>query len=155
MSFLVMVAGWFLFLAPPALGGSTSYVVIHGTSMNPVYATGDLVLVRPRPAYRPGDIAAYPVDMGGRTNVVIHRVIGGLDTGELVLQGDNRDQPDPWHPRPSEVIGSPVVRVPGVGLLAARLAASPILLGAVCALIAGLSVALAPLHNPKKVAVDT
>lgn len=123
--------------------------------MNPVYATGDLLLVRPRSSYAPGDVAAFPVDMGGGRNVVIHRVIGHLETGELVLQGDNRDQPDPWHPQPAEVIGSPALRVPGVGLLAGRLAASPVLLGMVCASIAGLSVGLAPMRTRDEVAVGT
>ncbi len=149
IAFLAAVAGWHFFLAPPALGGRTTYVVIHGTSMNPVYKTGDLVLVRPEANYTAGDIAAYTVTMGGGTNVVIHRVTGELTTGELVLQGDNRDQPDPWHPRPAEVVGRPVAHIPGLGLLAARLAASPLLLGAVCGLLAGLTVALStPRSSP-------
>src|SRR5258708_6301518 len=53
---LALCASAWFFLAPPTVGGSTTYVFTDGTSMQPSFPTGDLVLVRPVPLA----IAAYP-----------------------------------------------------------------------------------------------
>ena len=41
----VLAAIWIAF-APAQLGGQVSYVLVNGTSMEPGFHTGDLVLVR-------------------------------------------------------------------------------------------------------------
>ena len=56
---LAALATAWSFLAPGALGGSTSYVVTHGSSMAPRLKAGDLVLVRRQSTYRVGEIVAY------------------------------------------------------------------------------------------------
>ena len=67
----VAAAAW-LFLAPAQLGGSTGYVVLYGTSMEPRYSAGDLVLTRPAADVGVGDVVAYHHPELGRT--VLHRV---------------------------------------------------------------------------------
>ena len=54
----VLVCLWFYF-APVALGGSTTYVVTDGISMEPRFHTGDLALVRSQSSYHVGEIVAY------------------------------------------------------------------------------------------------
>ena len=63
---------WFLF-APSALGGSTSYVVTDGVSMEPRFHAGDLALVRSGGDYRVGQIVAYHNRQLG--TVVLHRIV--------------------------------------------------------------------------------
>ena len=114
----LLVLGWFVWLRPTALGGDASYVVVQGTSMEPTYEDGDLVLIRKAVHYEEGDIIAFraggPADDPRR---VIHRIVGESDAGAFITQGDNRDRTDPWSPFPDEVIGRAVLHVPEVGSL--------------------------------------
>jgi signal peptidase I len=112
----LVALGWFLWLRPTALGGAASYVVVDGTSMEPTYDDGDLVLIRKASHYEEGDIIAFraggPADDPRR---VIHRIVGQSDDGAFVTQGDNRDRVDPVAPFPDEVIGRAVLHIPRVG----------------------------------------
>src|SRR3712207_4166967 len=83
---LVIVA-WVAF-APRELGGSVSYVITHGVSMEPRVHQGDLVLVRRAPAYRAGDVIAY--DSALLKRPVMHRIVSGGPRG-YVTKGDNND----------------------------------------------------------------
>lgn len=116
---VALLAGWGLFLRPTALGGSTTYIVVSGRSMEPQLHTGDLAVVRRRSHYRVGDVIVYQVD-GGK---VIHRIIGGTAQDGFITQGINRDSPDIWRPQPSQIYGTMWTHVGGVGQWAARLAA--------------------------------
>ena len=139
--FVTAAVGWFVYLRPPLLGGSTAYVFVRGTSMEPRYHTGDLVLVRRQARYEIGDIAAFAVaGNNGKQAVVIHRVIAVEPDGTHILQGDNRDSADPWHPTTDEIVGSPIALLPGAGRWLAELAARPLLLGLLCGGLAGLIV---------------
>jgi signal peptidase len=112
---------WLVFLRPPFLGGSTSYVLVGGISMEPGLHTGDLVLVRRQADYAVGDVVAYRVPDGeqGEGAMVIHRVVGGDGVGGFRTRGDNSDSglDDPWQPRASDVVGRLWLRVPLVGPL--------------------------------------
>ena len=114
---LSIAVGWFVFLRPEGLGGSTGFVIVSGESMEPMMETGDLAVVREKDHYRVGDVVAYKIpdgDVGGGM-MVIHRVIGGnLDEG-LLLQGDNRDSKDLWRPKADDVVGSLQWHLPNVG----------------------------------------
>jgi signal peptidase I len=102
---------WFFF-APAALGGSTTYVVTHGVSMEPRFHSGDLAIVRSRDSYRVGEVVAYRSDM--LHTIVLHRIIGR--TGDrYVFKGDNNNFVDFEHPRSSQLIGSLWIHVPAVG----------------------------------------
>ena len=45
--FAALAAAWAV-LAPPQLGGSTRYVILDGSSMEPSLRAGDLAVVRPQ-----------------------------------------------------------------------------------------------------------
>lgn len=108
----VLVGAWFL-VAPRALGGRLSYVVVaRGTSMEPAFHTGDLVLVRPADTYSPGQVVAYHSrDLG---STVLHRIVQ-REGDRYVLKGDNNGFLDPEHPADDDVLGALWVRVPVAG----------------------------------------
>jgi signal peptidase I len=109
----VAFAAWFL-LAPPPLGGSTSYVMTAGTSMEPGFHTGDLVLVRKADAYQVGDVAAY--ESTRLKTVVLHRIVAAED-GHYVFKGDSNAWLDPERPGNGELAGKVWLHVPGAGEL--------------------------------------
>ncbi len=110
---------WWLVLRPVGLGGPASYVVIRGDSMQPVYDTGDLVMMRAADSYAVGDIVGYRVPDGelGAGLLVIHRIVGGDPASGFVIQGDNNPAPDPWLPTADSVEGAALLAIPGVGRL--------------------------------------
>jgi signal peptidase len=121
---------------PSTLGGATSATIVAGTSMEPTYHTGDLALVRRTDDVAVGDVIVYAVPAGepGEGRHVIHRVIGGDPVAGWVTQGDNRDRPDIWHPRRTDVVGTVRGVVPQAGTWALR-ALSPVGLGVAAALL--------------------
>jgi signal peptidase I len=125
---LVVVGVWF-FVGPTALGGPASYVIIDGTSMEPTYADGDLVIAKAHERYQVGDVITYDAPIG-RTYRVIHRVIQVTETG-YVTQGDNRDEADGWEVPFDAVHGSSWVHLPYGGQVALTLRHPPALIGLV------------------------
>jgi signal peptidase I len=112
----IVAATWFTWLRPTALGGDVSYVVIQGSSMEPTYEDGDLVVVREDSRYEHGDVIAFRA--GGTFDDptrIIHRIIGGTAEDGFVTQGDNRDRTDPWRPSTEDVIGRAMLHVPMAG----------------------------------------
>ena len=113
---LALAASWFLWMRPTTLGGHESYVVVQGSSMEPTYHDGDLVVVREEEHYAKGDIIAFRA--GGHFDDptrVIHRIVGDAGDGAFVTRGDNRDSTDPWQPKPDHIIGRAILHVPRVG----------------------------------------
>jgi signal peptidase I len=133
----LIMGGWFAFLRPPALGGSTELVVVRGTSMRPTYEPGDLVVTRTSDHYTPGQVVAY--EAGGGEARVIHRIIAGTSEG-FATQGDNRATKDPRTPTAAEITGRAVVRVPRLGTLMVNLSRSPLGMAATAGLAAFLAV---------------
>ena len=144
---VLLVLGVLALCWPARLGGWSSYVLVSGDSMEPTMHTGDLAVVRRRPAYRPGDVVAFRVPDGqvGAGHVVIHRVVGGDERG-YVLQGDNKRSPDPWRPARGDVLGRRVLVVPRAGQ-SLQAVANPVTLGLMAGLVAAL-VALTPRRRP-------
>jgi signal peptidase I len=131
--FAAVAAVWF-FLAPGILGGSTNYVFTSGTSMQPLFHTGDLALVRAANDYRVGEIVAYrSVSLH---TIVLHRIVA-RDGARYVFKGDNNNFRDPEHPAQSQLVGKLWVHLPGVGAKLAFLRA-PRMVG----VLAGLAVLL-------------
>jgi signal peptidase len=116
---LSLVGVWAVFLRPASLGGSVTYLVIRGNSMEPTYHSGDLVVVKAAEAYSIGEIVAYRVPAGeiGAGHLVIHRIIGGDGQVGFLLRGDNNPSVDPWMPRAGDVAGASWAVLPGVGRL--------------------------------------
>lgn len=114
---VLTVLGWAVFLRPTFLGGSATYVVVAGESMEPVLHTGDLVVARRQDSYRVGDVVAFEVtaaESGGGA-IVIHRIVGGSGDEGWVLQGDNKDEPDFWRPTNEEISGKRWLLIPRAG----------------------------------------
>src|SRR5271165_6217913 len=129
LGLVVLVCAWHTF-APTALGGSTSYVVTDGISMEPRFHTGDLAVVRSQSSYHVGEIVAYYSNEFH--TIVLHRIIA-LDGARYVFKGDHNNFVDFEHPARSQLIGALWIHAPGAG---ARLESlrSPVLTGALFSL---------------------
>ena len=108
---------WFLLLRPDYLGGTTSYVMVSGKSMQPTYQTGDMVIVRERDRYRTGDVISYTVPSGQLAEGarIIHRVAVVLPDGRYRTKGDNRRTTDLYEPRVADIDGAQMLHIPGAG----------------------------------------
>jgi signal peptidase I len=113
----VLVAAWF-FLAPPQLGGKTSYAVTFGVSMEPHFHHGDLVVLRGRDSYGVGDVVAYHSHDLNRN--VLHRIIA-IHGDRYTFKGDNNDFVDPERPTSADLVGAEWLHVPSAGGWLARL----------------------------------
>lgn len=125
----MLAVAWYV-LAPPQLGGSTTYAIVHGSSMEPRFHRGDLVLLRPSSEYRVGDIVSYESKDLGRP--VMHRIVKRSGDG-YVFKGDNNDFLDSSKPQQAKVTGKFWLRIPGGGKVLGSLRTP-----AVAAVLAGL-----------------
>ena len=99
-------------LAPPQLGGSTSYVITEGVSMLPHYHTADLVVLHKQSTYRVGQVAAYH-NPTLRT-VVMHRIVA-VNGSRYLFKGDNNNFTDSYEPSAGQIIGAQWFHLPGAG----------------------------------------
>jgi signal peptidase I len=111
-AFVILVATAWWFIAPTQIGGSTSYVVTKGVSMEPDLRSGDLAVVRPESRYKVGQIVAYHSSLLHVT--VLHRIVR-LDGNRYVFKGDNNNFTDPTRPTRGQVLGALWLRVPHGG----------------------------------------
>jgi signal peptidase I len=126
-------AAW-TYLAPPQVGGSTSFAIVDGTSMLPHLRRDDLVLLRRAPSYTVGDVVAYHSTLIHR--VVLHRIVA-IHQGRYTFKGDNNSFLDPEQPTRGALIGKRWVVVPRAGRFVGLLR-TPI----IAALFAGVLVLL-------------
>lgn len=89
-------------------------LVVRGGSMQPAMAVGDVVVVVPRIAVAPGDVACF-MDEGG---LVCHRVVG-RDPAGWRTRGDANGAPDVRVVPRHALVGKVVMKVPS-GRPAAR-----------------------------------
>jgi signal peptidase I len=119
---------WVL-LAPVQIGGWTSYVIVNGNSMEPLYHKGDLVVLRETQAYQVGDVVTYRnPDVGP----VIHRIIG-RNGDRWIIRGDHNTWIDSYQPQDKEIIGRAWFALPGFGN-AVRWLRQPLAMGTMTAL---------------------
>jgi signal peptidase I len=111
LGIIVLGALWFYF-APAQIGGTTTYVVTHGVSMEPRFHTGDLAIVRSQSSYNVGEIVAY--HNKELHTIVLHRIIGRAGD-RYIFKGDNNDFVDFEHPAASQLIGALWLHIPGAG----------------------------------------
>ncbi len=97
--------------APTHMGGSNTYLIINGNSMEPTYYTGDLVILRHSEAYGIGQEVAYEHPSIG---IVYHSIIG-FDGDLVILQGYNNDWEDEFRPKRDDLLGTYWRHVPQVG----------------------------------------
>jgi signal peptidase I len=129
---LLLAGAFWLFLAPPKIGGQSTYVITSGISMEPSFHTGDLAIVRPVTHYRVGDVVAYHSSL--LHVVVLHRIIA-IHGGHYVFKGDHNNFVDPTHPTRSELIGALWVHIPH-GAVVFRWLHSPLTAAVLCGLVA-------------------
>lgn len=144
---VLLLVLWALLLRPAFLGGTMTYIVVRGNSMLPTYQAGDLVAVRADATYADREIVAYRVPRGevGEDSLVLHRIVGGDSTHGFEAWGDNNPNPDPWSPRPSDIVGKAWFVLPGFGTTIAFVR-QPVIAGGVAA---GLVVFLVLIVPPK------
>ena len=109
---LALLAGLWLVLAPLQVGGSTSYVLITGTSMEPGLHAGNLVLARAQRSYAVGDAVLYRSSTLGRP--VLHRILA-IQDGRYSFKGDNNNFVDPGSEASSAIVGIRWARIPWAG----------------------------------------
>jgi signal peptidase I len=133
----LILLGW-IFLAPSSLAGSTDYLVVHGTSMEPSVRQGDVVITRAGSNYKVGDVVAYGSDLGV---IILHRIVG-RNGDRYVLKGDNNTFTDRFTPQDSEVLGRAVLTIPSGGQAFSALSSPPVLFGslALAGILLGLPV---------------
>ncbi len=129
-------------LWPAQFGGITGLTIVDGTSMEPGYVTGDLVVSVRQPDYRVGEIVSYQVPEGqpGAGGRVIHRIVAAEGTGSdkvFTTKGDNNPSIDPWQFSAEDVLGKALFHIPTVGI-ALKQISQPIVVG----LVSGLLVTL-------------
>ncbi len=128
---VVLVAAWFVLLAPTFLGGPATYVRVTGESMEPTLRSGDLVVARVQSTYGKGDIVAFrpPRHTGGRSTAVIHRIVGGSPQEGFIMQGDNNKGKDPWRISEGDILGEMWFSVPAGGRFLGMLQSPLVLAG--------------------------
>lgn len=129
LGLIVLGLVWF-YTAPTGLGGSTTYVVTHGVSMEPRFHTGDLAIVRSQSSYHVGEVVAYQSKMLG--TVVLHRIVA-LSGDRYLFKGDNNHFIDFEHPRASQLVGALRLHIPGAGADFQSIR-SPVLVGVLVAI---------------------
>ena len=127
---ILLVVGWWFF-APTKIGGTTRYVVTKGTSMEPLFHSGDLAIVRPTGQYKVGDIVAYWSTL--LHTVALHRIIA-IHGDRYTFKGDNNHFIDPTHPTRSLLLGKLWIHVPHGGVWL-NLFHTPAVAALVCALL--------------------
>ena len=124
-SMIVLMAGMAWLLWPASYGGATTLVVVSGSSMEPTYHTGDVLLMRETQP-EVGDVIAFRVP--GDNGEIVHRVVERRADGTLLTQGDNRDTPDLPLPTDADVVGVSVLLLPQ-GWWVLAVLTSPLVLG--------------------------
>ena len=114
-AFVLVLLGVYVLAGPSSLGGSASYVIVDGVSMEPTFAGGDLVVAYKRDTYEIGDIIVYDAPVNSQFNV-IHRIIDRTEGG-FITQGDNRDEPDGWIAPQEEIHGAALFHIPKGGAI--------------------------------------
>lgn len=140
--FLFLLVGMTAVIAAAIGTGRVAYEVTEGTSMEPTYHSGDLVVTARTGSYRIGDIVAYRKNLDSRS-VILHRITGG-DAAGFVLKGDNNQSDDSTHPAADEVIGRSVLHIPNVGAVLRSPIPHGLLGGLVLILVGGLFVTSQP-----------
>jgi signal peptidase I len=138
---IAVIAAW-IALAPPQLGGRTSYVIVSGNSMEPGMHRGDLAIVREQDVYGVGDVVTYRHPSIGP---VIHRIID-TDGSRFVFQGDNNDFIDPYRPAQGELIGKLWIHIPGAGAWLSRFHSPVYIAGLLFVAFVGLGCGTAAVH---------
>jgi signal peptidase I len=109
---VALVAILWVFFAPTAMGGSTTYSVTSGISMQPMLHRNDLAFVRAQSSYHVGEVVLYESPVLHRQ--VLHRIIV-VQNGDYYFKGDNNHFVDPGYATRAELLGKLWLHIPKVG----------------------------------------
>jgi signal peptidase I len=109
---VAVLFGVWTFFAPTKLGGTTTYSVTDGISMNPLLYKGDFAVIRAQSSYHVGEVVLYESQVLHKP--VLHRIIL-IQNGNYFFKGDNNDFVDPGYATRSELIGELWFHVPHAG----------------------------------------
>ena len=107
----LLLAIW-IFFAPTKLGGTSTYSITDGISMNPLLYKGDFAVIRSQSNYHVGDVVLYQSQVLHKP--VLHRIIL-IQNGNYFFKGDNNDFVDPGYATRSELVGKLWFHVPHAG----------------------------------------
>jgi signal peptidase I len=109
---VAVLMGVWIFFAPTKLGGTSTYSITDGISMNPLLYKGDFAVIRAESSYHVGDVVLYQSQVLHRP--VLHRIIL-IQNGNYFFKGDNNDFVDPGYATRSELIGKLWFHIPHLG----------------------------------------
>lgn len=127
-SILVVVGlflAWRTFM-PRQMGGSSTYVMVSGSSMLPHFRPGDAVILKTEPTYSVGEVIAY---YNPQLHIKVMHRIYSTDNGHFLMKGDNNDFIDSYHPTISNVVGAEWVHIAGAGWILYDLRQPPVAAG--------------------------
>lgn len=127
---------------PAMLGGKATWVAVSGTSMEPNYSTGDLVLAWDDKDWQIGDVVLYGIQ-GSDSGLIVHRLVSGSAQEGWYAQGDNKPRIDPWLIPDDAIGGREILHVPGAGT-ALTWVRSPQVLAIICGLLVFWAVLTGP-----------
>jgi len=140
----LIVIGIGILAWPATLGGKATWVSVSGTSMEPNYSTGDLVLAWDDEGWQIGDVILYGIQ-GSDSGLIVHRLVEGNATDGWYAQGDNKPRIDPWLIPNDSIGGREILHVPGAGT-ALTWVRSPQVLAIICGLLVFWAVLTGPRH---------
>jgi signal peptidase len=130
---VLAAVAWLLW--PTSLGGGTTFILVSGHSMEPLYQPGDLLVARSGNPEVGDNIVYNPTGYGNAQ--VVHQIVGGNGVTGWDVKGINNSWHDPWTPTNDDVVGIVHLHVPRLGVVTDVLL-SPILWASVLALALGL-----------------
>jgi signal peptidase I len=104
--------GVWTFFAPTKLGGTTTYSVTDGISMNPLLYKGDFAVIRAQSSYHVGEVVLYQNQVLHKS--VLHRIYL-IQNGNYFFKGDNNGFVDPGYATRSELVGALWFHIPHAG----------------------------------------
>jgi signal peptidase I len=107
-----VLLGVWIFFAPTKLGGTSTYSITDGISMNPLLYKGDFAVIRAQSSYHVGDVVLYQSQVLHKP--VLHRIIL-IQNGNYFFKGDNNDFVDPGYATRSELVGKLWFHIPHAG----------------------------------------
>lgn len=125
---------WWILLAPNQLGGPVTLAVVEGSSMQPLYQSGDLVVAYRESTYGVGDNIIYE-RFGG---FVIHKIVTVNADKSFATKGINNKYPDTWKVPPANILGKQAIVLPGAGAVIQNVLTNPITAGTFSLLVAAL-----------------
>ena len=84
--------------------------MVTSGSMEPAIKTGSIVMVKPAPDYKIGDIISFNLGKGER-NLTTHRIVGEKEQG-FITQGDANNVADANPVKKEQILGKVVLTVP-------------------------------------------